>query len=236
MTPRTLVLSVVCLTACDEVFDRPKMVGMTDAVGEAAGGEGVIRGTIRFPGELAVDRRLTLTLVAAAYATSRSTEVTSGNDVRYVIGGLPDGTYAVGAALDVDGDGELDEEDWAGFAGGTHASPILRRGSARSVSVILGEGAIDVELGVVGACLLPLGTTCLSDSDCRYVSCDCPADPPSGSLAKQVFYLPTCSSSARVCSLEDVDGCDAACAPAPGSEPATGPCLRDLDLSTVEAD
>ncbi len=236
MTPRILLALVLFSTACGEVFDRPKTIGMTDAVGVAAGGEGAIRGIIRFPGEIGVDRRITLTLVAQAYATSRSAEVTSGNDVRFVISGLPDGNYAVGAALDVDGDGELDEEDWAGFSGGTKASPTLRRGNAATVAVIAGEGEIDVELGVIGSCLLPLGSSCASDSDCRYVSCDCPAHPQTATASKEVFYLPTCSSGTRVCSLTSVSDCDAACEPAPGPDLATGPCLRDLYLTTVEAD
>ncbi|HSI06709.1 MAG TPA: hypothetical protein VLC93_19625 [Myxococcota bacterium] len=209
---------------------------MTDSVGVAAGGEGIIRGEVKFPGTIGVDRRITLTLIAQSYATSRSSEVTSGNDVRFVISGLPDGNYAVGAALDVDGDGELDEEDWAGFSGGTKSAPILRRGNARQVSVVGGEGEIDVEIGLVGSCLLPLGSTCASDSDCRYVSCDCPAHPATGTPAKEVFYLPTCPNATRVCTLAGTQDCEAACAPAPGPDLATGPCLRDLDLTTAEAD
>ncbi len=236
MISRYLVAVALLSVGCVEDGERPETVSMTDAVGVAAGGKGTIQGRIRFPGIIGIDRRLTLTLIAQAYATSRSTEVTDGDSIAFAISGLPDGVYAVGAALDLDGDGELDEDDWAGFSGGSTGTPVLRRGNARQVTVVAGAGQIDVEIGVIGSCLLPLGASCQSDSDCRYASCDCPSHPETGTAAKQVFYLPTCSAGTRVCGVLEAQNCEAACLPAPGPELATGPCLRDLDLTTAEAD
>lgn len=212
------------------------MISMTDRVGAANGGAGTLEGTITFAKSVGGDKRLTLTLIAQGYATSRSGEVSNTDEIGYSIQGLPDGIYTVGAAIDVNEDGELDEEDLAGFAGGSIEQPVLRRGSARQVNVAAGVGQTDIAIGVVGNCLLPLESACVSDSDCRYLECACPAAPDAGVAAKTVFFLPTCASASRVCRLQGAQTCDAACAPADTPELSVGPCLRDLDLTTAQAD
>ncbi len=231
---RTASLFVLFCVACADLGETRGTISMTDRVGAAAGGTGTLQGSIHLPAPLGGDKRITLTLIAQGYSTSRSDEVTNGDVMGFLIQGVPDGIYIVGAAVDRDEDGKLGEEDWAGFAGGTTEHPVLRRGSARQVNVVNGVGQIDIAVGTVGSCLLPLGSACVSDSDCRYMACACPAVPETGTAARTVFYLPTCAAVSRVCQLDGPQTCDAVCTPAP--ELAVGPCLRDLDLTTAQAD
>lgn len=227
MRHTTLGLFLFC-AACVDSGERWGTISMTDRVGAANGGTGTLEGVITFPGTIGIDKRITLTLIAQGYATSRSDEVTHGEAMSFLIQGLPDGAYTVGAAIDLDEDGELGEEDWAGFAGGSTLQPILRRGNARQASVVAGEGVVDIAIGVVGSCLLPLGSACVSTSDCRYMECAC--------ATKTVFFLPTCTPTSRVCQLEGPQSCEAACGTEPPPELTVGPCLRDLDLTTAPAD
>lgn len=196
---------------------------LDDFLGRLGKGTGQIAGRIRF--SAAGTHAVTLRLFAEKYSTKKTVRVVGG-EVAYRVTGLVDGTYTLGALVDVDGDDRIEAGDLGGFLGGTTTKPVLVRSAARTVTVV-GGATVNEDLAVGPlVCAGRIGAACSRDEDCRIHHCTCPSSSDAGVPLLYSQYL--LCGPAKTCATPE-GGCAVVCQPSAPLAEEDGSCLRDLE-------